>query len=547
MPFCSNCGHELSADAKFCSNCGAPYGGEQSIGSQKRQQEYAGKIIKCPSCGELLSAFQSKCPSCGYEIREAKASTSVSEFVQKLELAKSNDQQIKLIRSFPIPNTKEDIFEFMILASTNVGHGLGKELSSAWRAKIEQAYQKAQLILEDDKDLSQFQHMYTQVYAKISKDTKIQAVKKAGTLLSELMPVFPNVVIVMGWLISLFILLPMCRINHDNVGTNAQQLLLITDLVAGAFLLPYVLKCESALPKLVASFGLILSIVVLIPLCNKNLDNVGTNAFQLILIVDVVCSVVILIKMFKYKSAYEGDSDSRTLNGVSFVIALICILLLLVVYWIGSIRISIAQTSSNIHSIGSNAKSNYQDDTELINWDSFVLGEHIPDFGYDEAEVVWDTDNVLILYFYNMDNSKFKSYIEECKDFGYNIDAEDSGANYTAYNQDGYYLHLQYLDFTDNKKLTIDLKDPIKNNQILWPNSKLVENLPKPKTLIGEVSTESSEAYAVYLTGMEPIYFSEYVTLCMDNGFNVDYSKSDTYFRAENKDGISLTGGIQGI
>lgn len=165
-----------------------------------------------------------------------------------MELAKFNDQQIKLIRSFPIPNTKEDIFEFMILASTNVDHGLGKELSSAWRAKIEQAYQKAQLILEDDKDLSQFQHMYTQVYVKISKDTKIQAVKKDGTLLSELMPVFLNVVIVMGWLISLFILLPMCRVNHDNVGTNAQQLLLITDLVAGAFLLPHALKCESALP-----------------------------------------------------------------------------------------------------------------------------------------------------------------------------------------------------------------------------------------------------------------------------------------------------------
>lgn len=44
---------------------------------------------------------------------------------------------------------------------------------------------------------------------------------------------------------------------------------------------------------------------------------------------------------------------------------------------------------------------------------------------------------------------------------GYNIDAEDSGANYTAYNQDGYYLHLQYLDFTDNKKFTYHDYDDI--------------------------------------------------------------------------------------
>ena len=183
----------------------------------------------------------------------------------------------------------------------------------------------------------------------------------------------------------------------------------------------------------------------------------------------------------------------------------------------------------------------FKGDVGPINWGNFILGEHIPDFGYDEAEVVWDTDNVLILYFYNMNNSKFESYIEECKNFGYTIDSEDSGANYTAYNQDGYYLHLQYLDFTDNKQLTIDLERPIKNNQILWPDSELVKDLPVPKTLIGEVSTESSEAYSVSITGIEPAYFAEYVALCMDNGFKVDYSKSDTYFRAENKDGVALT------
>lgn len=428
MPFCSNCGHEISADAKFCSNCGVLCGSEQSVDPQKRQQEYAGKIIKCPNCGELLSAFQAKCPSCGYEIREAKASTSVSEFAQKLESAKTNDQQVKLIRSFPIPNTKEDIFEFMILASTNVDQDLGKELSSAWKAKIEQACQKAQLILEDSKDLSQFQQMYNQICAKINRDTKMQTVKRAGTLLSELMPVFPNLVIVMGWLISLFILLPMCRVNLDNVGTNAQQLLLIIDLVAGAFLLPHALKCESALPKLVASFGLILSIVVLIPLCGKNLDNVGANVFQLILIVDVVCSVVILIKMLKYKSQDKTASTSHALNGISFIIALLCVLLLLTIYGIGVFMVSINETSRNTPSSNVNVSDGETQGIYIYSIRNYIgknvasIGEvsgnfQIDKYGSGELNIIFVSEDGM--YINPKDEEQKKQYVV----VGQNIDA----------------------------------------------------------------------------------------------------------------------------
>lgn len=203
--------------------------------------------------------------------------------------------------------------------------------------------------------------------------------------------------------------------------------------------------------------------------------------------------------------------------------------------------------SSNNHDSQVFNADDYEDKVQEISWENLILGENLPDFGYNEAEVVWDTDDNLILYFYDMESSKYESYIEECKKFGYTIDAEDSGANYTAYNQEGYYLHLQYLDFTDDKKLTIDLENPIESKQIIWPSSDLVKDLPIPQSLVGEVSTENSEAYAVYLVQIEPSYFSEYVSLCMDNGFNIDYSKSDTYFSAENDDGISLTVEYEGF
>ncbi|WP_294496307.1 zinc ribbon domain-containing protein [uncultured Gemmiger sp.] len=181
-----------------------------------------------------------------------------------------------------------------------------------------------------------------------------------------------------------------------------------------------------------------------------------------------------------------------------------------------------------------------EDNLQQISWKSFNLGEYLPDFGYNEAEVIRNTDDNLMLNFYGLEMSKYESYLDECKEFGYTIDAKDGGTTYTAYNQAGYYLRLQYWDF-DDKELSIDLEDPIASEQIIWPSSDLVKDIPIPKSLVGEVSTESSKAYAVYLVQIEPSYFSEYVSLCMDNGFNVDYSKSDTYFHANNKDGISLS------
>lgn len=178
MAFCMNCGQHLPEGAKFCSNCGTATGEVKGESSQ-RKTVYDGELHKCPNCGEIINAFVTICPACNYEIRGAKASSIVKEFADKLEqiertreaqkshsfigklygsdgqLNKTDEQKISLIRSFSIPNTKEDIFEFMILAASNIDlklYGLGdkgvitasqKAVSDAWLAKFEQAYEKA--------------------------------------------------------------------------------------------------------------------------------------------------------------------------------------------------------------------------------------------------------------------------------------------------------------------------------------------------------------------------------------------------------------------
>ena len=344
--FCPYCGIKLDQGSRFCQNCGeaiAEMDLEQSESetektfnrkSDERQTVYEGSIHKCPNCGEVLAAFLSTCPTCGYEIRDAANSVAVQEFAIKLEKANSRQGKMAVIRNFPIPNTKEDVFEFLILASSNVGNDLDNDISDAWQSKVDQAYQKAQLIFKNKDELAYIQNIYNQVIDKLVKARRIRNIKKVNFFISEITPYLPNIIVVVGWLMSIFALLPLCKINLDNVGTNAYQLLLMLDMIAGTFFIPFTCRCEYSLPEAITSLGLILSIIILIPLCNKNLDNVGSNAFQLILIVDIICSIVIFKKIFMRKRKIKNKPTF--LNGVSGIITLICVLIFLFVYGISS-------------------------------------------------------------------------------------------------------------------------------------------------------------------------------------------------------------------
>ena len=144
MAFCINCGQELMAGAKFCANCGKAVGTSQNEAKEQRKTVYDGELHKCPNCGERLDSFVTACPACGYELRGAKVTSVVNELAQKLERTKSVEQKIDLIRNFHIPNTKEDIYEFFILATSNMSAD-GYDVK-AWYAKLEQAYQKANIL-----------------------------------------------------------------------------------------------------------------------------------------------------------------------------------------------------------------------------------------------------------------------------------------------------------------------------------------------------------------------------------------------------------------
>lgn len=203
MDLCSNCATKVIDGAKFCQKCGVATNGAPSSHESQRQQEYAGKILKCPNCGEVLMSFNAYCPACGYELRSTKSTDSVRELSLRLEqieatrvvdkprsiykaaysesiVSKTDEQKATLIRTFPIPNTKEDLLEFMILAQSNVDcklyvndiHNSARVVSDAWKSKFEQAYQKAKLTFGTDTDFSNVHSLYMQLQGGIKKEKR---------------------------------------------------------------------------------------------------------------------------------------------------------------------------------------------------------------------------------------------------------------------------------------------------------------------------------------------------------------------------------------
>lgn len=173
MAFCTSCGQQMNDGAKFCANCGTPITPTASTNNTERKTVFDGEERKCPSCGNPIdNAFAMKCTRCGYEFREKKTSGAIDRLIMRLENATSEEEKIVIIKNFPIPNTREDLFEFMVLSSSNfdeeyhAAHMDKDDISDAWLVKVNQCYQKSKLILSNEDDRKQISEIYTSIIEK---------------------------------------------------------------------------------------------------------------------------------------------------------------------------------------------------------------------------------------------------------------------------------------------------------------------------------------------------------------------------------------------
>ncbi len=77
--------------------------------------------------------------------------------------------------------------------------------------------------------------------------------------------------------------------------------------------------------------------------------------------------------------------------------------------------------------------------------------------------------------------------------------------------------------------------------EFTWPDSDLAKLIPKPKSTVGEIIIDSSSSLSVDVANTSQKDFDDYISQCREKGFTENYSRSDTSYSAENKDGYSLS------
>jgi len=172
-----------------------------------------GEMKKCPHCGTPITSFRTTCQECGYEFRNLEAVKSAAvlfEQIKGLEMEKTrelalhennknkqleafggvysserrkerddltrrlnesgktivkkfSEAKISLIKLYAVPNTKQDLIEFLTMAVAAVSindnddddddvNGVLRKEGEAWLKKTDQIYQKILIVAADDNE-----------------------------------------------------------------------------------------------------------------------------------------------------------------------------------------------------------------------------------------------------------------------------------------------------------------------------------------------------------------------------------------------------------
>ena len=144
---------EMVLDAKLYEVEMAQIEKEKQEKSAPKSDKY-GDVRKCPACGAIVGAFKGFCPDYGYEFSNVDANLSSRKLYDALSQTSSKDKKIEIIETFPIPNTKADLLEFLTALKPRVADK--SDFAGAYFKKYVECLEKAKISYSNDHQLKPF-------------------------------------------------------------------------------------------------------------------------------------------------------------------------------------------------------------------------------------------------------------------------------------------------------------------------------------------------------------------------------------------------------
>lgn len=164
------------------------------------------EISKCPACGALRSAFVAQCPECGYDF-QSKASKVVDELESKFlsvfqggyEASKRKAMQLEIIKSFAIPQIKEEILDLLIYIQPKAT-AKNSVITAEWRARQKEVINRAKIAFANEKAVMAKVGEYENELQKLEKQFILNWWQKAS--------IFAKAGVVLGILFILLLIIP---------------------------------------------------------------------------------------------------------------------------------------------------------------------------------------------------------------------------------------------------------------------------------------------------------------------------------------------------
>ena len=157
---------------------------EKANQSSKKSNKH-GEIRKCPNCGATVPVLATICPECKMEFSGIEANSSAQKLAAQIDdIITSLQKQEKdyhaslsfgkrflegfmgeskfnpekrvaqVIKNFPIPNTKSDLFEFIISLQSKINDGNEDyDFDDAYKAKLDECVKKAEILFSKDQQM----------------------------------------------------------------------------------------------------------------------------------------------------------------------------------------------------------------------------------------------------------------------------------------------------------------------------------------------------------------------------------------------------------
>ena len=187
---------------------------------------------------------------------------------------------------------------------------------------------------------------------------------------------------------------------------------------------------------------------------------------------------------------------------------------------------------------------NEADDSEIetsgrtYNWDEVCLSSYLPEPKSEYGIVQTNSPDDLYMIVDGTSYKTYQDYVESCKEFGYDIDTNDSNGTYEAFSDDAGRLSVEYFSYDKAMHISLEI---LVSGTYRWHELYFAELLPTPESKSGNVHNNNDARCDLYVGDISKDSFAAYVEKCKERDFTLDSQEYEEYYFAKNPDGYELT------